>query len=82
VDTVGAGDSFQAALLVALRAMGRIGREALAQMSSDELCRALSFAASCAAFTCGRAGADPPRLADVSAAMSRLFAGSLERSAR
>jgi fructokinase len=73
VDTIGAGDSFQAALLFALRAIGRIGTEALAQMNSDELGRALSFATSCAAFTCGRAGADPPRQADVSAEMSRLF---------
>jgi fructokinase len=73
VDTIGAGDSFQAALLFALRAIGRIGTEALAQMNSDELGRALSFATSCAAFTCGRAGADPPRQSDVSAEMSRLF---------
>ena len=35
--------------------------EALAHMNSDELRRALSFASGCAAFTCGRAGADPPR---------------------
>jgi fructokinase len=74
VDTVGAGDSFQAALLFALRAIGRIGPEALARMSSEELGRALSFASSCAAFTCGRAGADPPRQSDVSAELSRLFA--------
>ena len=72
VDTVGAGDSFQAALLFALRAIGRIEREALARMNSEELDRVLSFASSCAAFTCGRAGADPPRQADVGAALSRL----------
>jgi fructokinase len=81
VDTIGAGDSFQAALLFALRAIGRIGTEAMAQMNSDELSRALSFAASCAAFTCGRAGADPPRQTDVSAAMSRLFPDSFRRTA-
>jgi fructokinase len=74
-DTVGAGDSFQAALLVALRAIGRIKTEALARMNSDELARALSFASSCAAFTCGRAGADPPRQSDVRAELSRLFPG-------
>lgn len=74
VDTVGAGDSFQAALLFALRAIGRIGPEALARMSSEELGRTLSFASSCAAFTCGRAGADPPRQSDVGAELSRLFA--------
>jgi fructokinase len=73
VDTIGAGDSFQAALLFALRALGRISAEALIEMNSDELGRALSFASICAAFTCGRAGADPPRATDVSMELSRLF---------
>jgi fructokinase len=70
VDTIGAGDSFQAALLFALRA---IGTGSLAQMNSDELRRVLSFASICAAFTCGRAGADPPRIADIGAEFSRLL---------
>jgi fructokinase len=35
VDTIGAGDSFQAALLFALRAIGRISREALVQMNAN-----------------------------------------------
>jgi fructokinase len=61
VDTIGAGDSFQAALLVALQMLGRIGVAALKDATADELRRALSFATKCAAFTCGRAGADPPR---------------------
>jgi fructokinase len=74
VDTIGAGDSFQAALLFALRAIGRIRSAALAQMNSDELRRALSFASSCAAYTCGRAGADPPRQSDVGLALARLLA--------
>jgi fructokinase len=78
VDTIGAGDSFQAALLVALRAIGRIGRQALARTNSEELGRVLSFSASCAAFTCGRAGADPPRRSEVGAALSRLLPDSLE----
>jgi fructokinase len=73
VDTIGAGDSFQAALLFALRAIGRIGTQALARINSEELGRVLSFASSCAAFTCGRAGADPPRHSDVGAALSRLL---------
>jgi fructokinase len=73
VDTIGAGDSFQAALLVALRAVGRIKRGALTQMNAGELHRALSFAAACAAFTCSRAGADPPHHSDVGPAFSRLF---------
>jgi fructokinase len=73
VDTIGAGDSFQAALLFALRAIGRIGTGSLAQMNSDELSRVLSFASTCAAVTCSRAGADPPRSSDVGAGLRRLF---------
>jgi fructokinase len=72
MDTVGAGDSFHAALLFALHTIGRIKTGSLAQMNSDELRRVVSFAATCAAFTCGRAGADPPRQADVRAALARL----------
>jgi fructokinase len=75
VDSIGAGDSFQAALLFALRAIGRIGAKALMQMNSGELARAVSFAAACAAFTCGRAGADPPRQSDMGAELSRLLPG-------
>jgi fructokinase len=73
VDTIGAGDSFQAALLFALRAIGRIKRGALAEMNAGELDRALSFASACAAVTCSRAGADPPRQSDVGPALSRLL---------
>jgi fructokinase len=73
VDTVGAGDSFQAALLFALRAIGRIERVRLAQATSGELARALSFAAACAAITCGRAGADPPRQSDVGVELAHLL---------
>ena len=74
VDTVGAGDSFQAALLFALRTMGRIGVSQLAGMSTDELCRALTFAVACAAVTCSRPGADLPRLADIGGgALDALF---------
>jgi fructokinase len=78
VDSVGAGDSFQAALLFALRAIGRIGEKALMQMNSGELGRAVSFASACAAYTCGRAGADPPRQSDVGAELSRLLPDVLD----
>jgi fructokinase len=78
VDTIGAGDSFQAALLFALHTIGRIENQSLAQANSSELRRALSFASICAAFTCGRAGADPPRRSDVGAELSRLLSGPFE----
>jgi len=80
VDTIGAGDSFQAALLFALRALGRISTEALIEMNPDELHRALSFASICAAFTCGRAGADPPRASDVGTGLSRLLPASTQNT--
>jgi fructokinase len=70
---VGAGDSFQAALLFALQAIGRIEAGTLARMSAGELRRVLSFASTCAAFTCGRAGADPPRRTDVDSELSELL---------
>lgn len=59
-DTIGAGDSFQAALLFALHKLGRLARQQLKDIGADELRRALSFAASCAGLTCTRPGADPP----------------------
>ncbi|MVT50537.1 carbohydrate kinase [Bradyrhizobium yuanmingense] len=59
-DTIGAGDSFQAALLFALYKQGRIARPRLQDIGADELRRALSFAANCAGLTCTRPGADPP----------------------
>lgn len=59
-DTIGAGDSFQAALLFALHKQGRLARQQLKDIRADELGRALSFAANCAGLTCTRPGADPP----------------------
>ncbi|MGV7213351.1 carbohydrate kinase family protein [Bradyrhizobium sp. UFLA05-112] len=64
-DTIGAGDSFQAALLFALHKQGRLRRQPLEDIGADELRRALSFAANCAGFTCTRPGADPPRLSEI-----------------
>jgi fructokinase len=67
VDTIGAGDSFQAALLVALAQLKCIERARLAAIGADELRKVLSFACQCAALTCTRAGADPPRRSEVEA---------------
>ncbi len=65
VDTIGAGDSFHAALLFALRERGCIERAALQAADAAMLRRALSFACQCAAVTCTRVGADPPRRSEV-----------------
>ncbi|MGY8636193.1 carbohydrate kinase [Bradyrhizobium sp. 14AA] len=64
-DTIGAGDSFQAALLFALHKQGRLARATLKDIGADELRRALSFAANCAGMTCTRPGADPPWIHEI-----------------
>jgi fructokinase len=76
VDTIGAGDSFQAALLFALYTLGRINTETLRKIDAVELRRALSFATACAAITCGRVGADPPWLGDITTEKNKLLWGA------
>jgi len=63
-DTVGAGDTFQAASLHWLKANGAIVDGKLDPEDAD-LAELANFAASAAAITCERAGADLPTLADV-----------------
>jgi len=67
VDTVGAGDTFQAALLTALAECGWLTREAMAALDAAQLQRVLSFAAQAAAITCSRRGADLPRRGELPA---------------
>ncbi|WP_258058623.1 carbohydrate kinase [Arthrobacter sp. B1805] len=70
VDTVGAGDSFMAALLAGLRWCGVLGaddRARIAALDHVTLQQLLSFAATAAAITCSRAGANPPSLSEVAA---------------
>ncbi|KQV87204.1 hypothetical protein ASD15_28605 [Massilia sp. Root351] len=64
-DTVGAGDTFQAALLSHLSRHGLLTRAALQGMDAAQLRAALTFAGSAAAITCSRRGADMPRLKEV-----------------
>jgi fructokinase len=61
VDTVGAGDTFQAALLTSLAEQGLLTIEALAVLTAPRLKAALEFASAAAAITCTRRGADMPR---------------------
>ncbi|MBX2837709.1 MAG: carbohydrate kinase [Gammaproteobacteria bacterium] len=63
VDTVGAGDTFQAAMLHYLKTNNHIDRGQLVGVVDLE--RATRFAISAAAITCTRAGADLPSLSDV-----------------
>ncbi|GAA1408749.1 ribokinase [Glutamicibacter uratoxydans] len=67
-DTVGAGDTFTAALLCWLGEQGKLGaqqRGALAELSVEELSGALEFASRAASVTVQRAGANPPRRAEL-----------------
>ena len=61
VDTVGAGDSYQAALLAGLAETGRLDPAALAALTPASLAQLLAFAGTAAAITCSRRGADLPR---------------------
>lgn len=65
VDTVGAGDTFQAALLTWLAEAGRLTPAAVAALDAAALREALGFAMRAAAITCGRRGADLPRRAEL-----------------
>jgi fructokinase len=68
VDTVGAGDSFMAALLAGLHRAGLLGgtgRSNLRAVDEDQLGEALDLAIRVSAITCSRRGADPPTLAEL-----------------
>lgn len=65
VDTVGAGDTFQGALLTWLAERDALSATALSALGKDALADALGFAARAAAITCSRRGADMPRRAEL-----------------
>ncbi len=65
IDTVGAGDTFQAALICWLAEHGALSRVGLQALSADDLRAALQFAARAAAITCSRRGADMPRRSEL-----------------
>lgn len=64
-DTVGAGDTFQAALLAGLAELGRASPAGLAGLAPDEVRRLLAFAVAASAVTVTRRGADLPRRAEL-----------------
>jgi len=59
-DTVGAGDTFNAGVLVALRRAGLLTKVALAALDADAVREALTLGTRAAAVTVSRPGADPP----------------------
>lgn len=65
VDTVGAGDTFQAALIAGLAERGVWTRKDLDALESQKIAEVVSFAVSAASITCTRRGADLPRRAEL-----------------
>lgn len=64
VDTIGAGDAFQAGLLSAIADSGRLSPRTIYALTEDDVQGVLGRAATVAALTCERAGADPPTRAE------------------
>ncbi|MDP1578615.1 MAG: PfkB family carbohydrate kinase, partial [Cypionkella sp.] len=60
VDTVGAGDTFNAGVLAALHQAGALSKARVASLTDAELDAALSLGTRAAAVTVSRAGANPP----------------------
>lgn len=66
VDTVGAGDTFNAGVLAKLSQLGCLTKQGIAELSADDALAALRLGAEVAAITVSRAGANPPLLAELS----------------
>ncbi len=65
VDTVGAGDTFNAGLLAALYDAGALSKPKIAALDEDTIRAALTLGAKAAAITVSRAGANPPTRAEI-----------------
>ena len=65
VDTVGAGDTFDAGILASLKRQGLLTKEKVATLSEEAVREALTVGAKAAAVTVSRAGANPPTAAEI-----------------
>ena len=65
IDTVGAGDTFQAALIARLCAHPEGPLAGLEALDAASLAGTLDYAARAAAITCSRRGADLPRAVEL-----------------
>ncbi|SHH94649.1 carbohydrate kinase family protein [Marivita hallyeonensis] len=69
VDTVGAGDTFMATLLAGLVRIDALSPTAVADLSRDDVETLIRRAGMAAAINCGRAGCNPPTVAELDAAL-------------
>ncbi|GGG66808.1 carbohydrate kinase [Salipiger pallidus] len=67
IDTVGAGDTFNAGLLAGLHRAGLLSRTLLKDASLDDITPAVALGAKAAAVTVSRAGANPPWVEELEA---------------
>ncbi|UWR38021.1 carbohydrate kinase [Sulfitobacter sp. W074] len=65
VDTVGAGDTFNAGVLAKMSELGQLHKSALATLSPEVLTEALAYGARVAAVTVSRAGANAPWVEEI-----------------
>ncbi|MDF3384419.1 MULTISPECIES: carbohydrate kinase [Sulfitobacter] len=65
VDTVGAGDTFNAGVLAKMSELGQLHKSALATLAPEVLSEALAYGARVAAVTVSRAGANPPWVEEI-----------------
>ncbi|WP_199699221.1 PfkB family carbohydrate kinase [Oleomonas cavernae] len=77
-DTVGAGDTFHAALLAQLSTTGRLDPQAIGALDREAIGDLLAYATAAAAITCTRRGADLPTAAEVAANLEPHLVGALE----
>ena len=66
IDTIGAGDTFAAALITQVLENSWINKNALENLSSDDLTEILTNCSAASAITCSRQGANPPHRHEVS----------------
>jgi len=60
VDTVGAGDTFDAGVLASLKMQNLLTKQQVAKLSEEQIAKTLALGARAAAVTVSRAGANPP----------------------
>jgi len=67
-DTIGAGDTFHAALLVRLHQLDRLSARTASDLTKDEAQDVVEFAVKASSLNCAKQGADPPTAAEMAAA--------------